>query len=47
MEIKVIDLLNIIADDKELPEKFMYKGHLYYKQKYNEMLEVLKVESDE
>ena len=35
MEIKVIDLLNIIADDKELPEKFMYKGHLYYKQKYN------------
>ena len=35
MKIKVIDLLNIIADDKELPEKFMYKGHLYYKQKTN------------
>ena len=33
MEIKVIDLLNIIADGKELPEKFMYKGHLYYRQK--------------
>ena len=33
MEIKVIDLLNIIADDKELPEKFMYKAHLYYRQK--------------
>ena len=33
MEIKVIDLLNIIAEDKELPEKFMYKGHLYYRQK--------------
>ena len=33
MKIKVIDLLNIIADDKELPEKFMYKGHLYYRQK--------------
>ena len=32
---KIIDLLNIIADDKELPEKFMYKGHLYYKQKTN------------
>lgn len=35
MEIKVIDLLNIIAEGKDLPEKFMYKGHLYYKQKYN------------
>ena len=35
MKIKVIDLLNIVADDKELPEKFMYKGHLYYKQKTN------------
>ena len=33
MEIKIIDLLNIIAEDKELPEKFMYKGHLYYRQK--------------
>ena len=33
MKIKVIDLLNIVADDKELPEKFMYKGHLYYRQK--------------
>ena len=33
MKIKVIDLLNAIADGKELPEKFMYKGHLYYRQK--------------
>ena len=33
MKIKVIDLLNMIADGKELPEKFMYKGHLYYRQK--------------
>ena len=33
MKIKVIDLLNAIAEGKELPEKFMYKGHLYYKQK--------------
>ena len=33
MKIKVIHLLNIIADGKELPEKFMYKGHLYYRQK--------------
>ena len=33
MKIKVIDLLNAIVDDKELPEKFMYKGHLYYRQK--------------
>ena len=33
MEIKVIDLLNAIAEGKELPEKFMYKGHLYYRQK--------------
>lgn len=33
MKIKIIDLLNMIADDKELPEKFMYKGHLYYRQK--------------
>ena len=32
MEIKVIDLLNIITEGKELPKKFMYKGHLYYKQ---------------
>ena len=35
MEIKVIDLLNIIAEGKELPEKFMYKGHSYYRQKMN------------
>ena len=35
MEIKVIDLLNAIAEGKELPEKFMYKGHLYYRQKTN------------
>ena len=35
MKIKVIDLLNAIAEGKELPEKFMYKGHLYYRQKYN------------
>ena len=35
MEIKIIDLLNIIAEDKELPEKFMYKGHSYYRQKTN------------
>lgn len=33
MKIKVIDLLNAIADGKELPEKFMYKGHLYYRKK--------------
>ena len=33
MKIKVIDLLNAIAEGKELPEKFMYKGHLYYRQK--------------
>ena len=33
MKIKVIDLLNKIAEGKELPEKFMYKGHLYYRQK--------------
>lgn len=33
MKIKVIHLLNMIADGKELPEKFMYKGHLYYRQK--------------
>lgn len=33
MEIKVINLLNAIAEGKELPEKFMYKGHLYYRQK--------------
>ena len=33
MKFKVIDLLNAIAEDKELPEKFMYKGHLYYRQK--------------
>ena len=33
MKIKIIDLLNMIADCKELPEKFMYKGHLYYRQK--------------
>ena len=33
MKIKIIDLLNAIADGKELPEKFMYKGHLYYRQK--------------
>lgn len=30
---KVIDLLNKIANGKELPEKFMYKAHLYYRQK--------------
>lgn len=30
---KVIDLLNKIAEGKELPEKFMYKAHLYYRQK--------------
>ena len=35
MKIKVIDLLNAIAEGKELPEKFMYKGHLYYRQKTN------------
>ena len=35
MKIKIIDLLNIIAEDKELPEKFMYKGHSYYRQKTN------------
>ena len=33
MKIKIIDLLNAIADGKELPEKFMYKGHLYYREK--------------
>lgn len=33
MKIKIIDLLNIIAEGKELPEKFMYKGHSYYRQK--------------
>ena len=33
MKFKVIDLLNAIAEGKELPEKFMYKGHLYYRQK--------------
>ena len=33
MKIKVIDLLNAIVEGKELPEKFMYKGHLYYRQK--------------
>ena len=35
MKIKIIDLLNIIAEDKELPEKFMYKGDSYYRQKTN------------
>ena len=30
---KVIELLNKIAEGKELPEKFMYKAHLYYRQK--------------
>lgn len=33
MEIKIIDLLNIMADGKKLPKKFMCKGHLYYMQK--------------
>lgn len=33
MKIKIIDLLNAIAEGKELPEKFMYEGHLYYRQK--------------
>ena len=33
MKIKVIELLNMIAEGKELPEKFMYKAHLYYRQK--------------
>ena len=33
MKFKVIYLLNAIAEGKELPEKFMYKGHLYYRQK--------------
>lgn len=33
MKIKIIDLLNIIAEGKDLPEKFMYKQHLYYRQK--------------
>ena len=33
MKFKVIDLLNAIAEGKELPEKFMYKGHLYYREK--------------
>lgn len=32
MKIKVIDLLNIMADGKDLPEKFMYNEHLYYRQ---------------
>lgn len=32
-EIKIIDLLNMIAEGKELPKKFMYKGHLFYRQK--------------
>lgn len=32
MKIKIIDLLNKIADGKELPKKFMCKGHLYYRQ---------------
>ena len=35
MKFKVIDLLNAIAEGKELPEKFMYKGHSYYRQKTN------------
>lgn len=30
---KIIDLLNKIAEGKELPKKFMCKGHLYYRQK--------------
>ena len=33
MKIKVINLLNAIAEGKELPKEFMYKGHLYYRQK--------------
>ena len=33
MKIKIIDLLNKIAEGKELPEKFMYNAHLYYRQK--------------
>ena len=33
MKIKIIDLLNMIADCKKLPKKFMCKGHLYYMQK--------------
>ena len=33
MKIKIIDLLNKIADGKELPKKFMCKGHLYYREK--------------
>lgn len=33
MKIKIIDLLNMIAEGKELPEKFMYEGYLYYMQK--------------
>ena len=37
MKIKVIDLLNIMADGKELPEKFMYNEHLYYRQKTKEI----------
>lgn len=35
MKIKIIELLNMIAEGKELPEKFMYKGHSYYRQKMN------------
>lgn len=30
---KIIDLLNKIAEGKELPKKFMWKEHLYYRQK--------------
>ena len=33
MKIKIIDLLNKIAEGKELPEKFMYNAHLYYRKK--------------
>lgn len=33
MKIKIIDLLNKIANNEEVPEKFMYKGHSYYRQK--------------
>jgi len=32
-EIKIIDLLNMIAEGKELPKKFIYKEHLYYREK--------------
>lgn len=31
-KLRVIDLLNKIAEGKELPEKFMYNAHLYYRQ---------------